>query len=223
MVSGVAASAGSSLLGFIQAGVGAILRTVQDKLRESVSVLDFGADATGVADSTAAVQAATNTGKAVLFPDGTYKVRDTVADFKRWGQYGDEWEVPITFTTVLKDGHWRHWQKPDFGKEPVITGTFKTKGDIAYFKILAPEGATEIARNPQASQAFVLDDDLAVQFHPELDEKILLGWLANGGDDRARELGVDPGMLLTDTRRNTLDSRLRAHRLVDAFLARVVS
>ena len=77
-------------------------------------------------------------------PDGTYKVRDTVADFKRWGQYGDEWEVPVTFTTVLKDGRWRHSQKPDFGTEPVINGTFKTKGDIAYFKILAPEGATEI-------------------------------------------------------------------------------
>ncbi len=48
-----------------------------------------------------------------------------------------------------------------------------------------PAGATEIARNPQASQAFVLDRNLAVQFHPEIDEKILRGWLANGGDDDA--------------------------------------
>lgn len=37
----LAASAGSSLIGFIQAGVGAIMRTVQDKLRDSVSVFDF--------------------------------------------------------------------------------------------------------------------------------------------------------------------------------------
>jgi GMP synthase-like glutamine amidotransferase len=86
-----------------------------------------------------------------------------------------------------------------------------------------PSGATEIARNAQSSQAFVLDRNLAVQFHPELDEKILLGWLANGGDDDARKLGVDPETLLADTRRNTVDSRLRAHRLVDAFLARVVT
>ena len=84
-----------------------------------------------------------------------------------------------------------------------------------------PAGATEIARNPQASQAFVLDRNLAVQFHPELDEQILLGWLANGGDDEARKVGIDPDTLLADTRRNTVDSRLRAHRLVDAFLDRV--
>ena len=84
-----------------------------------------------------------------------------------------------------------------------------------------PGGATEIARNSQASQAFVLDRNLAVQFHPELDEKILFGWLANGGDDEARKVGLDPDTLLADTRRNTVDSRLRAHRLVDAFLDRV--
>lgn len=39
-----------------------------------VNVLDYGADATGVADSSAAVQAATDTGNAVYFPQGTYRV-----------------------------------------------------------------------------------------------------------------------------------------------------
>jgi hypothetical protein len=38
-------SVGASLIGWIQSGVGAVLRTVQDKLRENVSVTDFtGAD-----------------------------------------------------------------------------------------------------------------------------------------------------------------------------------
>jgi len=56
-------SVGSAIVGFIQAGAGAIARAVQDKLRERVSVEDFGAvgDATGVAgigtDDTAAIQA----------------------------------------------------------------------------------------------------------------------------------------------------------------------
>jgi GMP synthase-like glutamine amidotransferase len=86
-----------------------------------------------------------------------------------------------------------------------------------------PAGATEIARNPQASQAFVLDRNLAVQFHPELDETILRGWLENGGDEDARKFGVDPDTLLADTRRLTVESRVRAHRLVDAFLARVAT
>jgi len=60
------------------AGTGAVATTVQAKLRETVSVLDFGADPTGVADSTAAIQAAltamSGTGTYVYMPTGTYKV-----------------------------------------------------------------------------------------------------------------------------------------------------
>lgn len=41
---------GSSLIGFIQAGVGAVLRTLQSKARERVSVLDYGAVGDGVTD-----------------------------------------------------------------------------------------------------------------------------------------------------------------------------
>lgn len=43
------------------------------KLQETISVLDFGADPTGVADSSTAVQAAIDSGKQVYFPKGTYK------------------------------------------------------------------------------------------------------------------------------------------------------
>ena len=68
----MASSIGSSLIGFIQAGTGAVLRTVQSKLRDTVSVLDFGADATGATDSTAAMQAAHNTGKVIYYPAGIY-------------------------------------------------------------------------------------------------------------------------------------------------------
>jgi TRAP-type transport system periplasmic protein len=75
-------------------------------------------------------------------PNGTYTVRDTVADFERWGQYGKEWSVPITFTHVLKDGRWRGWQKPDFGTEPVATGTYEVKGDLATFTFIKPVGNT---------------------------------------------------------------------------------
>lgn len=68
-------SSGSSLVGFLQAGSGATSRTVQSKLRESVSVLDFGADSTGAADSTTAIQSAINSGAArIYFPAGTYKI-----------------------------------------------------------------------------------------------------------------------------------------------------
>ena len=79
----LAASTGSSLVGFIQSGTGAVARTVQDKARESVSVLDFYAngvsgvavDPTGVVDSYLGIQAAitaTPLGATLVFPPGTY-------------------------------------------------------------------------------------------------------------------------------------------------------
>jgi hypothetical protein len=68
----LAASGGSNLVGFLQAGTGAVATTVQAKLRESVSVKDFGAVGDGVADDSAAFLAAFNTGKRVYAPAATY-------------------------------------------------------------------------------------------------------------------------------------------------------
>lgn len=66
---------------FLQAGAGAVERTAQSKLRDVVSVLDFGADPTGAADSTTAIQAAiaAAAGKALDFGDGlTFLVSSTL-------------------------------------------------------------------------------------------------------------------------------------------------
>jgi len=54
----LATSAGSSAIGYLQTGVGAIARKIQDRLREKVSVTDFGADPTGATDSTDAFKKA---------------------------------------------------------------------------------------------------------------------------------------------------------------------
>lgn len=51
---------------------GSILTSIAAKLAQSVSVLDFGADPTGVADSTAAMVAAHAAGKMVYYPAGNY-------------------------------------------------------------------------------------------------------------------------------------------------------
>jgi hypothetical protein len=65
----------STKLSFTQAGSGAVARTVQSKLRDVVSVKDYGALGDGVADDTAAIRAAlaANQGKRIYFPPGTYR------------------------------------------------------------------------------------------------------------------------------------------------------
>ena len=59
---------------------GGVTTNVEDKLAQTVSVLDFGAVGDGVADDTAAIEAAINTGNEVSFvgPQYTYKITYTI-------------------------------------------------------------------------------------------------------------------------------------------------
>jgi len=69
----------SGNVNYNQGGTGAQTRTVENKLQEFVSVKDFGAVGDGVADDTAAIQAAINSGAGtVYFPNGSYKTTATI-------------------------------------------------------------------------------------------------------------------------------------------------
>lgn len=82
------ASGGSTLVGFLQDGTGAIARTVQDRMREHASVFDFLSTAqiadvqarTALIDCTEGLQTAlgrmrgAGQGKSLYFPSGTYLI-----------------------------------------------------------------------------------------------------------------------------------------------------
>lgn len=74
-------------LNFLQAGASGVARTVDSKLKDVVSVKDFGAIGNGVADDTAAFTNAVATGKTVFVPisTGGYVINN----------------VPITTNTVI--------------------------------------------------------------------------------------------------------------------------
>jgi hypothetical protein len=97
----VNASAGitAGKLSFTQTGTSAVARTVDGKLKDTVSAKDFGATGDGTTDDTAAIQAAINAvnakgGGVLFFPVGTYKVTATIllkpfVDIK--GEVRGEW------------------------------------------------------------------------------------------------------------------------------------
>ena len=114
----VNASAGitAGKLSFTQAGTGATARTIDSKLKETVSVKDFGAVGDGVADDTAAFQAAVNaaSGKILTIPSGTsYKLGTITLQSNSEYQFGnaifypapstsDTWLFEITNKTKIK-------------------------------------------------------------------------------------------------------------------------
>jgi hypothetical protein len=89
-------------LQFLQAGAGAVTRTVQSKLRDTVSVMDFGA-VDGAADNLTAFQAAVTTGKNVYIPDGDWKLSAAISVITA-GQHiigsGGKCRVRTTSTTA---------------------------------------------------------------------------------------------------------------------------
>lgn len=88
VVSDLAASTGASLVGFVQSGSGAISRTVEKKLQERVSVLDFipvalyagildGTNTTGLQDY---IRSALAAHSHIHFPKGTYLLSGSLVE-----------------------------------------------------------------------------------------------------------------------------------------------
>ncbi|MFM1795834.1 MAG: hypothetical protein RLZZ340_511 [Actinomycetota bacterium] len=84
-----------------------------------------------------------------------------------------------------------------------------------------PPSAVEIARNPVSSQAFTINNSLAVQFHPELTASALKGWLDWGGDKKVIQDGQDPAVMQAQTLAEEAAARERTFYLVDNFLKQI--
>lgn len=87
---------GSALLQFIQSGTGASTRNVQAKLREKMSVKDFGAVGDGVTDDTVAIQKALNAASRLYFPMGEYLTTAALT-----GLYTDACHITADRGTIL--------------------------------------------------------------------------------------------------------------------------
>jgi len=120
-------SSGSSLVGFIADGTGAQYRTVQAKLRDTVSVKDFGAVGDGTTDDTAAIQAAITTGSSIVFPAGTYRCANLTqsTNFQRFTALG---QVTLTKNAngpiITCSGNYVEFNGIQFNGDTTSTPTF---------------------------------------------------------------------------------------------------
>jgi hypothetical protein len=130
MVADLSASTGAALVGFRQSGTGATARTAQDKLRERVSVKDFGAVGDGTTDDTAAIQAALTAAANVYFPAGTYLTSSTlVVNTGSQTLTGDGGHAT---KSVIKGGHTSGPILQVKQRSPTITGLAFTSTSSRY-------------------------------------------------------------------------------------------
>lgn len=95
---GVTSQTTLAAMPYVPTGTGAVTTTVQAKLRETVSVKDFGAKGTGLVDDSDAISLAFAASNSVFFPDGTYLMNSGVTAL------GNDIEVNFGNAKIINGG-----------------------------------------------------------------------------------------------------------------------
>lgn len=99
---GVITGVNANSVEYDPAGLGAVQRSVQTKLREYVSITDYGADPTGATLCNSALDAAKAVCNTVYFPPGTYRIENyNLQDLRLVGAGGDGPNYGA-FTTIIE-------------------------------------------------------------------------------------------------------------------------
>lgn len=130
----------ANLVSYLPSGTGAVATNVQSKLREFVSVRDFGAVGDGVADDTAAIQAAIDSlvplGGVVRMPEGRYKTTSPI--------------LLKTGVSLIGDGYWNDY--PQLWRKGV-TSIFAEHTGAAMLSLKGAIGCTVSNLSLEGSQA----------------------------------------------------------------------
>lgn len=86
----ISVDASGNINGLVKSTGSTTARSLANRFADVVNVLDFGADPTGVVDSTTFIQNALNTGKRVFLPKGTYKISSVLTVPSGGGLVGDQ-------------------------------------------------------------------------------------------------------------------------------------
>jgi len=108
------------------------------------------------------------------------------------------YDVVSDVPDVIAEGPWLQWH---------------------YDVVTVPPHATELARSVVGPQVWQLGRSFCTQFHPEVDESILLRWTQGPGAAELERLGSSSEQVMAETRANAPVSREHAERLVDWLLA----
>lgn len=140
----------ADLVGYTPAGIGAVVRPVEARLRDFVSVKDFGAIGDGTTDDTAAVQAALSSTGTIWFPAGTYKLTGQVTVSSRNDIQLVGYGAKITAASVIEEAYFHfdgctrvHIEGLEFdqaqptlgtyGSDPELYGSFPDRRNVALY------------------------------------------------------------------------------------------